>query len=276
MAAFERRAASPLRISIVRFLPMPSSLNRTLLVLLLASASACGSQPSEAPPPQAPAGKKVDAATAGSIAGKVTFTGKPPAAEKVRMTSDPGCVQGAGPNPQSDAVLIAGDGSLRNVFVYLKDGLDASYTFEAPAAPAVLDQKGCFYTPRVLGVRIGQPIALTNSDPTFHNVHALPKTNREFNTGLNPGTPATRRTFTAAEVMVRFKCDVHGWMAAYVGVVAHPYFAVTGNDGSFKLDGVPPGTYTVEAWHERFGTKTAQVTVGDRQAETVPFTCAAE
>jgi hypothetical protein len=140
-----------------------------------------------------------------------------------------------------------------------------------PPAPAVLDQKGCFYTPRVLGVRVGQPIALSNSDPTFHNVHALPRTNREFNTGLSPGIAPTRRTFTAPEVMVRFKCDVHGWMAAHVGVLPHPFFAVTGADGAFALQGLPPGTYTIEAWHERFGAKTDQVAVADRQAQTASF-----
>ena len=192
------------------------------------------------------------------------------------MASDPVCVEGAGPNPQSDAVLVGADGSLQNVFVYIKSGLDAGYSFDTPTAPVLLDQKGCTYTPRVLGVRVNQPMTISNDDATFHNVHALPKTNQEFNQGLTNKGDKMAKTFTAPEVMVRFKCDVHGWMAAYVGVVAHPYFAVTGVDGSFTLAGVPPGTYTIEAWHERFGTQTAEITVGDRQAQTVSLTFAAK
>src|SRR5690349_2106227 len=199
-----------------------------LAALLAISVAGCGSSTSQPAPPPAAAGKKVDASTAGSIAGKITLTGAAPAAERIRMSSDPVCVEGAGPNPQSDAVLIGADGALQNVFVYIKSGLDAGYSFDTPTEPVVLDQKGCTYAPRVLGVRVNQPLTVSNDDATFHNVHALPKTNQEFNQGLTSKGDRLAKTFTAPEVMVRFKCDVHGWMAAYVGVVAHPYFAVTG------------------------------------------------
>ncbi len=214
----------------------------------------------------------MDAATAGSITGKVTFTGTPPAAERLRLASDPACVQGDTPNPVSDAVLIGEAGALQNVFVHVKSGLDAGYGFAVPADPVVLDQHGCRYAPRVLGIRAGQPLEIVNSDATFHNVHALPAINQEFNHGQQVKGERTRRVFSEPEVMVRFKCDVHGWMAAWVGVMAHPFFAVTAADGSFTLNGVPPGTYTVEAWHERFGTRTAEVTVADRQAAETSFT----
>jgi plastocyanin len=226
------------------------------------------------PPAATPAdthGRVVDQATAGSISGSAMFEGAPPAPELIKVASDMQCVQGAGPNPPSNAVLVGKNGGLENVFVYIKDGLDPSYTFDTPTTPVVLDQQGCFYSPRVLGVRVGQPLEVSNDDPTFHNVHALPKNNMEFNQGLNMRGSHMTHTFTVPEQMVRFKCDVHGWMAAWVGVMAHPYFAVTGPDGSFTLSGVPPGTYTIEAWHERFGTRTAKVVVGAHEAAKAAF-----
>jgi len=234
-------------------------------------AAACGSKPAATPPAAAPAGKQVDASTAGAITGRVVFEGTPPPVETIRMGTDQACVQGAGPNPKSDAVLIASDGALQNVFVYVKDGLDPAYTFSTPTTPIELDQKGCRYTPRVFGVMVGQPIEIINSDPTLHNVHAMPRQNQEFNKGQPVQGSRMTQTFTVPEVMVRFKCDVHGWMTAWAGVLPHPFFAVTGPDGSFELKGVPPGTYTVEAWHEKFGTRTGQVTVGEHQTATTAF-----
>jgi plastocyanin len=247
------------------------------LIGLLAGASACSSAPPPAPPtPPASAGKKVDAATAGSIAGKVTFDGAQPAAEKIKMTTDPNCVTNAGPNPQSDAVLVGADKSVKNAFVYIKAGLDSGYTFDTPKNSVVLSQVGCIYTPRVVGLQVGQSIDVVNGDNTLHNVHALPMQNQEFNQGQQFRGMKLTKTFTVPEVMVRFKCDVHGWMAAWVGVTTHPFFAVTGADGTFELKGVPPGTYTVEAWHEKFGFRTTQVTVGPSQAQTASFTFTAD
>jgi plastocyanin len=188
------------------------------------------------------------------------------------MYTDQKCVQGAGPNPQSDAVLVAADGSLKNVFVHVKDGVDPAYSFPIPHEAVVLDQKGCIYTPRVLGVRAGQTLEIVNSDPTVHNVHAVPLANQEFNKGQPFQGMRERQVFTVPEVPVRFMCNVHGWMAAYVGVVPHPFFAVTDASGNFQLKGLPPGTYTVEAWHEKFGRQTEKVTIGDKQTQTVEFT----
>jgi hypothetical protein len=123
----------------------------------------------------------------------------------------------------------------------------------------------------VFGVRIGQPIEIVNSDPTLHNIHALPNANQEFNMGQPIQGMKMTRTFTAREVMVPFKCDVHGWMNAYVGVLDHPYFAVTDSDGRFELKSLPPGTYTVEAWHERLGATTQSVTLEQKDTKTVTF-----
>ena len=253
---------------------MRYALMTVLLPLVLVSA--CSHESAPAPAATAPAGKHVDSATAGSVTGRVVFSGKPPAETPIKMASDPACVAGNTPNPVSDAVLVDARGNVQNVFVYVKDGLDAGYTFDVPTTPIVLEQKGCRYFPRVFGVRAGQPIDILNSDATIHNVHALPKMNQEFNKGEPVQGSHMTHTFTVPEVMVRFKCDVHGWMAAYVGVMAHPFFAVTGPDGSFAITGLPPGTYTIEAWHEQFGTRTQQVTIGASQTQTVSFTFAAQ
>ena len=205
------------------------------------------------------------------MTGRVVFEGTRPAPEPLRMASDPACAQGNGPNPVSDAVVIAKDGALQNAFVYIKSGLDPAYTFEVPTTPLEFHQHGCRYAPRVFGVRAGQPVEIVNDDDTMHNVHAMPTSNREFNKMQQVKGQRMVQTFTVPEVMVRFKCDVHNWMAAYVGVMAHPFFAVTKADGTFDITGLPPGTYTIEAWHERFWTRTQQVTVGEHQTATASF-----
>jgi plastocyanin len=239
--------------------------------VILAFVAGCSSKPESSPNPAAGGGKHVDAATAGTVTGRVTFEGTPPAPEPLKMASDPACTAGSGPNPQNDAVLIH-DGGVQNVFVYVKAGLDPAYSFDVPSTPVELDQRGCRYVPRVFGVRVGQPITVLNGDDTLHNVHSLPKNNREFNNSMNMKGERRSYTFDKPEVMVRFKCDVHSWMAAYAGVMASPFFAVTKPDGSFEIAGLPPGTYTIEAWHERFGTRTQQVTLGDHQTQTISFT----
>ena len=251
------------------------TLTRLSSIVALASVSAagayaCGSTP--APPRPVTGTKTVDAATTGTLSGRILFSGAPPAVETIKMAFDKACVAGSGPNPQSDAVLVAPDGGMKNAFVYVKDGLDPAYAFVVPVTPVTLDQKGCFYTPRILGIRAGQPLDLTNSDATLHNVHALPMTNREYNQGLPFKNVKLTHTFTVPEVMVRFKCDVHPWMSAYVGVVAHPFFAVTDATGAFDIKGIPPGTYTIEAWHERFGTRMAKITLAPKQDLTASFT----
>ena len=184
------------------------------------------------------------------------------------MGSDPLCMPEG--TSTSEVVVVGPGNGLQNVFVYVKDGL-GNLKFPVPATPVELDQEGCRYVPHVVGIQVGQPLDIVSSDQTLHNVHAIPAANREFNTGQPvPGVPH-RHTFSTREVMVPFKCDVHRWMNAFVGVLDHPFYAVSGDDGSFELKGLPPGTYTIEAWHERLGTQTQTVTVGANEAKDVAF-----
>jgi len=244
------------------------------LGLAVAMTVACGggsqSTSSEpAAPAGTPAGQKVDTATAGEVKGVVTLEGTAPKNETIKMNADPYCVK-ANSTPQSQETYSVSDGKLANVFVYVKDGL-GNYVFDVPTDVAKIDQKDCRYHPHVFGMRVGQKLVILNSDNTLHNIHALPKGNAEFNTGQPIKDMKTEHTFTAKEVMVPFKCDVHGWMNAYVGVLDHPYFAVTGADGAFDLKSLPPGTYTIEAWHEKLGPMTQSVTVGQKETKDVNF-----
>ncbi len=252
-----------------------SSLGFALAASLVAcggnkEASSTSGQPSA--PAGTPAGQKVDTATAGTLNGTVTLDGAAPKNEAIKMNADPVCLREAkGPQTQ-ETYMVGSDGkSLANVFVYVKDGL-GNYVFDTPTEAAKIDQKECRYHPHVFGMRVGQPLEIVNSDPTLHNIHAMPKANQEFNNGQPIQGMKMTHTFTAKEVMVPFKCDVHGWMNAYVGVLDHPYYAVTTTDGKFTLKDLPPGTYTVEAWHEKLGTQTQSVTVGQKETKDVNFT----
>jgi plastocyanin len=232
------------------------------------TATACG-RSEEAPPPPAAVTNPVDPATAGAVTGVVTFEGTPPPAEPISMSSDPYCEKQP---PNKTETVVVGEGSgLQNVFVYVKDGL-GDRVFPVPSTPVVLDQKGCRYTPHVLGIQVGQSLELASSDNTLHNIHAVPEQNREFNRALQLAGMKHTHTFSTKEVMVPFKCDVHKWMTAYVGVLDHPFYAVTAGNGRFELQGLPPGTYTVEAWHETLGTQTQTVTIGEKQTSDVAFT----
>ncbi len=248
---------------------------RSYLVLsafiLTAAVAACGGD--EAPVPVQQTGtKRVDAATAGSIAGRVTFEGQAPAPAVLRISADPACTAN-GNTVVDESLVVDGSGGLKNAFVYVKEGL-ADYAFDTPTAPVVLDQKGCKYEPHVFGVRVGQPVEILNSDATLHNVHAIPQRNGEFNQGMPLQGMKLKETFTAPEIGVPFKCDVHGWMTSYAGVVAHPYFAVTDASGRFSLPNLPPGTFTLEVWHEKLGTRTQQITIAPKQAVDATFTFA--
>jgi plastocyanin len=212
----------------------------------------------------------IDPATTGNVSGKVTFEGTPPAPQPIKLSSDPYC-QSANSGLTTETEMVGANGAMANVFVYVKEGLGGRQ-FAAPSDAVVLDQKGCHYIPHVIGIQVGQPLQIINSDNTLHNVHGLAKANKEFNAGQPIQGMKMTHTFSTAEVMVPFKCDVHGWMNAWVGVLDHPYYFVTGPDGTFSLKGLPPGTYTIEAWHEKLGTQTQMVTIGATETKDLAFT----
>jgi plastocyanin len=247
---------------------------RWIAPAVAALAIACGSGQNKSAQPASPAAasdaKKVDQSTAGSITGKVVVDGALPQNAAIQMSSDPACeAQNKGGATQE--TYVASDGGLQNVFVYIKDGLGNKYLFDMPTEPVKIEQKGCHYVPHVLGIRVGQPLQVVNGDSTMHNVHGLPKANQEFN--FSQPVPMTSTvTFTTKEVMIPFKCDVHSWMHSYIGALDHPYFAVTGSGGTFDLRTVPAGTYTVEAWHEKLGTQTQSVTLGEKETKDITFT----
>ncbi len=197
---------------------------------------------------------------AGSVTGTVTYTGKVPTLKPIDMAADPACAAKHAGTPQPSDVLVLGPGNtMGNVMVRVKSPVSGAAA--APATPVVIDQKGCHYSPHVVGVMVGQKLQLKNSDGLLHNVHALPKVNTPFNMAMPANRTEADTTFGKEEGMFMVKCDVHGWMTAYVGVFSNPYFAVTGPDGKFTINGLPPGTYEIEAWQEKLGTRTATVTV---------------
>ena len=224
------------------------------------------------PAPAKPVYFQVDAATEGVISGTIRFAGKPPARVMIDMDQDADCAKLHRNAPVPDeAVAVNRNGTLRNVFVYLKSGLEGK-AFAPPAESVTIDQKGCWFEPRVLGIQTGQTLTVTNSDPVTHNIHPLAQVNREWNHSQAPEEVPFTRKFVSPEVMVRVKCNVHRWMRAWIGVVDHPYFAVTGADGRFELRHVPPGSYTLAVWQEKLGTQEQAVTVPPSGRISTAFT----
>jgi plastocyanin len=208
-----------------------------------------------------------------SITGTVTFSGAAPTLPPLTMDADPACAKKHS-GPVSSEMLVLGDGnSMANIMVWVSEGLPEGRTWPVPETPVVMDQNGCQYEPHVMGIMVGQTYRILNSDGILHNVHTLPKVNASFNQAM----PATRKeattSFSQPEAIFNIKCDVHPWMSAYLGVYTHPFFSVTGTDGEYTISGLNPGTYEITAWHERLGTQTASVTVGEG-ATTQDFTFA--
>jgi len=212
-------------------------------------------------------------AEAAILSGKANFTGTAPDPKKISMDADPSCAALHSSPVMTESLVTNDNGTLRNVFVYVKEGLEGQ-TFDIPKEPVTMDQKGCQYFPHVFGVQVKQTVLIINSDSTLHNVHGMPKNSKQFNLGMPIKGMKVKRKFDKPEVMVKFKCDVHPWMNAYAGVLAHPFYSVSGADGSYEIKDLPAGTYTIEAWHETLGTQTQQVTVDEAGAQTVDFTFA--
>ncbi|HEV2862987.1 MAG TPA: carboxypeptidase regulatory-like domain-containing protein [Pyrinomonadaceae bacterium] len=264
-----------------------AALLAALCVLALSMACSKGLDDEE-DGPEGAGGPETDVATTpykpsgqeGSIAGTITFAGAAPAPRAISMDQDPVCA-GSNPNAAAEDIVVNGD-KLQNVFVYVKEGKIgdksvAGFSFPAPAQPAVLDQHGCRYVPHVMGVQANQKISVTNSDATSHNVNAQAEKNQKFNQGQGPGAAPIEKTFTRAETLIPVKCNQHPWMRAYVGVLSHPFFAVTDKDGHFEIKGVPAGTYTLVAWHEKYPTGITQtVTVGPSESKQQNFSFTGE
>ena len=212
-----------------------------------------------------------DEANGGTITGKVAFEGTKPTMKNLDMSATPACTRSHPGGTPSEEVVVNGNGTLKNAFVWVKSGVP-DRQWQTSTTPVVLDQKGCMYQPHVLAVMTGQNITIKNSDPTNHNIHPLPKVNQEWNESQAPGSGDKTQSFPRQEIMLPVKCNIHPWMRSYVNVVSHPFFAVTGDDGSFTIKGLPPGTYTVEVVHEKYGNQEVQVTVGAKESKTADFT----
>ena len=210
---------------------------------------------------------QIDKSSAGSIDGNVAFSGAPPKFPSVDMTQDPGCPT----DPQKPEVVTVTQGKLANVFVYIKDGLGQAI-FSPPSEPAVLDQKACRYVPHVLGLLVGQPLKVLNSDTAGHNVHPMPAAgDDEWNESQMPSGKPLIKTFHHPQLMIPVQCNQHPWMKAYLNVMTHPFFAVSGHDGKFTIKDLPAGEYTLAAVHEKFGEQDIRIKVEPRGTAAAQF-----
>ena len=226
-----------------------------------------------APKVDAPAYFTADPKTAATLRGKVIFKGPRPRPQALRIDEDASCVQLNKGKLLEESILLQRTGGLANVFVYVKKGLEGKRFAPAPPVEVVtIDQKNCRFQPHVIGVRVGQTLRITNSDPVTHNIHPMPAMNREWNQSQEPAAPALERKFVRAETMIRVKCNVHSWMRAYVSAMEHPYFVVTRADGSFEIANLPPGDYTIEAWQEKLGQQEMAVTLAVSEQKPIEFT----
>ena len=245
-----------------------------LAVILSSLVISCGKKEQTAEVPPEPTAI-IDPTTAGSITGSVKLEGTPPVFRPIDMSAEPVCAQASRTPVVPPGGVLGPHGALADVVVYVKGGL-GNYKYDQPTEPAVLDQKGCMYIPRILAFRTHQLLDIKNTDPVTHNVHPMPHDNKPWNRSLPQGADPFVTSFPEQEFAIPVACNIHPWMRAYLFVFAHPYFEVTSKSGDFELANLPPGTYTIEAWHERFGTLDQTVTIGPKESKTITFTFDAE
>src|SRR5271157_5141563 len=214
-------------------------------------------------------GATPNTAGAANVKGIVKFEGTVPKPKLISMSADPSCAKQHSSPVFAQEVMTDSKGNLQDVVVFVSEGL-GDRTFDAPTQPVVVEQKGCMYQPHVLAMRANQPLHVVNDDPTSHNIHPTPANNREWNKAEPPGS-ALDESFAREEIAIPVKCNLHPWMHGYIAVFKHPYFAVTGEDGSFDLSSLPPGTYTIKAWHEKLGTSTQTITIGANETKEISF-----
>jgi len=246
------------------------------LLLLLVVSFGCGGGKEEEKAPAQPSATAPSAGTnmydsaksTASVGGKVTFEGAAPTMAKLQLT--PECQQAHGGPAFEEHVKVNPDNTLANVFVYVKEGAE-KWNYPEPTDQPVLDQLGCQYVPHVLAVRVNQNLTIVNSDPFLHNVHPQPTANQQFNQGMPVKGMKIEHKFAAPEIMIPVKCDVHRWMQAYIAVMKHPFYNISGDDGSYSIKNLPAGNFTIEAWHEKYGAQTQQITVTDGESKEVSF-----
>jgi hypothetical protein len=241
---------------------------KTKNVILLVSVTAicmCSGQSVNAGSPFSAA----STAGAAGVRGRVKFDGVVPKPRPINMAADPNCARLHSMPALSQDILADSQGGLQNAIVFVSDGL-GDRVYEPPTQPAVLEQKGCMYQPHVLAMRTNQPLEVANDDPTGHNIHPMPLNNREWNKAEPPGSKMDE-SFAREEIAIPVKCNIHPWMHTFVAVFKHPFFAITGKDGTFDLSNLPPGTYTIEAWQEKLGTLTQKVTLGTDETKEIEF-----
>ena len=235
-----------------------------------ATTDATPAAPSEPAAGAPPAQAAPAVAGSASLSGTVVYEGAVPELPALKMDADPGCAKKHGGPVKAETLVLGAGNALANVFVWAKSGV-AQGAWPVPGEPLVLDQRGCQYKPHVSGLMVGQTLKVLNSDQLLHNIHSLPKINSSFNRAMPASVTEAEYSFSKEEVLFKIKCDVHPWMNAWIGVVAHPFYAVTDSGGTFTISGLPAGTYEIEAWHEKMDARTASVTLADGEAGTLDF-----